>query len=1366
MGDDLQELLRRLKENAPQTQSQAGPQPSQNTAPQQSLWAQRSVSSTAGLTSPPAYSNIMQPASATGSPAPDTDRTNNLLNLLKFNGQAGQQQGQSSPMANLQNVQANRHSSAQSPSIQSLQGRDQRPLSAHGLMSNLQRQPSANIKQSPMVEKSDSQPNSGANPQDFLLGLLLKPKGPATQQTQQQDEAKAEISNTDVDNLTQSFAATKVDNTQRQFGSPMSSGNAFEAPQANQAGRFTYVNPFNELHTSSPLNHARSPKPDASNEPKKIEILKHSRDTTSSQHGEGGAPEAKIRKLGSNDTAGTAHQSVAEVLEGVGERVDKQVEKALAEATQPALKENDFKKENALKKEKIDNGNEAGDVQSSWESAEEEISTSMVEVYSLPMKPFISVQIKAASTKRPARPMRQDNYMQIATLKKDFDQIDRSLATASQTHIVYAQVATKKDNGGFRIIRQDSGTHKQVFRSSGERVFNVQLCTVEHDVETVLGTGVSGSVFWTSLAKSRGDLFADDDVEAQGFVMPAVQTVEENTSGSPVKTRAKMSSRHVEYFAIARGKHIFIITPDKVKEDAYCSSETRKVDSEKYFADHTLKINTGKAGKDFCWSEDDTVIASLDKNGRFKFWDVRELTTRACDLNEVKHDPVELAEPLWTMNAATSGSKPDEKPSVSSIMFLDKDRPMTKGCALRYVIIGFKQNHILQLWDLGLGKAVQEIRLPHEKDSDGICSISYHPTTCIITIGHPTRNSIYFIHLSAPKYKLPTMPQARYLSMLAQSDPSLAKPDSTAIMSGIREFSFARIGELRSVDMLRVPVENAGDKGTPEETLFELYIVHSKGVAGVSIKREDLGWDAAGKMVNPKDGLKEGVIEVTDLVPPQKAASETTGTTESPTKQATKQASVKKAETAKSATPTKPDIKKEPVATPSPAAANGVPRDSFTAAPSVSLPSTSTNPPLNTADSYSHAAQRSKSPNQAVLTPEASSKAMVAPTSTAIEPTVSYEGIDARIGQQFESLYQRLDADKRVNDAAAGARQDALLRLVSSTLTENVDASLNKIISARIERDVVPALTEVTGKVIDRKIAESLPKELNTSVAAAMKAQLSTTLQSTLKDKEIQRAISDITGNHVAAKVQERVDQLLQKQLPGMATQASQKMIADLESRLGQQQRSAEAQRQQDNAKIEELSNIVRTLSATMQDMAASQTAFQEQILKMQRENKSAPQPSANTGSDSASAEVQAEPEDQDVARMTQMLIGGRYEEATIQWISSDRQAEVFDKLFVRVNPSYLTTVSPLVALTVSAAVTSSFDTYVEQRLEWLDLVLKHIDVRDNDIRDVAPKIMDVIAQRLQGVYMQISETTPNDPTLRTVMSLNKNVQEIRRICQ
>lgn len=87
--------------------------------------------------------------------------------------------------------------------------------------------------------------------------------------------------------------------------------------------------------------------------------------------------------------------------------------------------------------------------------------------------------------------------------------------------------------------------------------------------------------------------------------------------------------------------------------------------------------------------------------------------------------------------------------------------------------------------------------------------------------------------------------------------------------------------------------------------------------------------------------------------------------------------------------------------------------------------------------------------------------------------------------------------------------------------------------------------------------------------------------------------------------------------------------------------------------------------------------------------------------------------------------------------------------------------------LTVSAAVTSSFDSYVNERLEWLGRIIASIDVSDADIMDVAPKIMDVLAQRMQGVYMQISESNPGDsPTLRTIAALNRQVKEIRRICQ
>jgi hypothetical protein len=185
--------------------------------------------------------------------------------------------------------------------------------------------------------------------------------------------------------------------------------------------------------------------------------------------------------------------------------------------------------------------------------------------------------------------------------------------------------------------------------------------------------------------------------------------------------------------------------------------------------------------------------------------------------------------------------------------------------ALRYVLVGLKQNHTLQLWDIGLGKAVEELKFPHENESDAICSVAYHPSSGIIVVGHPTRNSIYFVHLSAPRYNLSPMSQATYIKAIAEKDSTLPKPDSTACLSGIREISLGSKGQLRSLELLPV-TKSATDKRGHEETgLFELYVMHSRGVTCLNIKKEDLGWTSDNKVIRPVDGLEEGTIEITDL---------------------------------------------------------------------------------------------------------------------------------------------------------------------------------------------------------------------------------------------------------------------------------------------------------------------------------------------------------------------------------------------------------------------------------------------------------------------------------------------------------------------
>lgn len=97
-------------------------------------------------------------------------------------------------------------------------------------------------------------------------------------------------------------------------------------------------------------------------------------------------------------------------------------------------------------------------------------------------------------------------------------------------------------------------------------------------------------------------------------------------------------------------------------------------------------------------------------------------------------------------------------------------------------------------------------------------------------------------------------------------------------------------------------------------------------------------------------------------------------------------------------------------------------------------------------------------------------------------------------------------------------------------------------------------------------------------------------------------------------------------------------------------------------------------------------------------------------------------------------------------------------------NPRYLEKVNPLLALSVSAAITASFETQVAQRMDWLGAALENINLNDDDSKEIAPKIMDVLSNRLQGAYMRISEASPNDPVLHKISAMHRRVIEVRRL--
>lgn len=968
-----------------------------------------------------------------------------------------------------------------------------------------------------------------------------------------------------------------------------------------------------------------------------------------------------------------------------------------------------------------------GDIGDEWESAdgdEPEPESNMevqrlLQVYLFPMKPFVSIDIKSTDLSSLTFP--DTSIINIARLKKEFDPVDRTLATATIDFIVYGSPRS----GGIKVIRQDDGEAKHLFAETHDRVLNLAISTANpssafYGTQNIIATGVSGSVYWAPILRPAEEALGETVGEHYLiFQSPAPQP------DGQLKTRAKKSSRNPEFFAIGRGKSVHIVFPAHARQSRFLSNQSI-MDTENYFRDRILKISTKKSGKDFTFSEDDTTIVTLEKDGKVSFFDIRALADIG-NASSTTLPPLEANNPIVSYSTA----RRSEKSWPTSILLVDKPRPYTKGVALRYFIVGMKQNHTLQLWDLCLGKAVQEINFPHESESNAVCSICYHPTSGMVVVGHPTRNSIYFIHLSAPKYNLPPISQVKFLQKVVNKDSSLPRAEATAILSGMREYSFSNKGQIRSLELVSASTESTrlGDDppkaNDDDPVLFDLYIMHSKGVASVAVKKADLGWSKENKVIRSLDAEQEGFIVVQDLKDPQLSylsePSSNNGdaqvfaasTIDTPLKVISKNLSM-----TISAQPNKRESQLEesvaPFAVAStisnpektdkrkkkrwPTESSAREPDNTSTPPAPAIPKVPVNATLQAPSSRLQTTSSTKNEIIPDSMPTATYQDVSLPILTSVEGhlnrsygneelfhsngtfTPSRLGISGDVlekelkkveigvsevfnkvlNRELGMLYQRFNEDRRVQDAAGAAKQDAILRLVSSTLGDNVENSLSRIISTNIHQVVLPSISDTTSALLDQRITEVLTQQLQNVIPPILKFALPEAISRCVQHPEVLRSVSDQITAKMSGLVEKEFTATLQSTIiptfKNLAVNLAQRSGTDIENRVQESLRRESSERKEDTAKIEQLTTLVRGLSETVHMMASAQSEFQQQILQLQQqaaqerqEIPSSGQTHTQTKSSGTALNQARTPEEVEMDIIMSLMAAGRHEEGTIR---------------------------------------------------------------------------------------------------------------------
>lgn len=252
-------------------------------------------------------------------------------------------------------------------------------------------------------------------------------------------------------------------------------------------------------------------------------------------------------------------------------------------------------------------------------------------------------------------------------------------------------------------------------------------------------------------------------------------------------------------------------------------------------------------------------------------------------------------------------------------------------------------------------------------------------------------------------------------------------------------------------------------------------------------------------------------------------------------------------------------------------------------------------------------------------------------------------------------LDRRIDEDKRIQQAAGDAKQDAILRLLSSTLTDNVEQVIGRIVMNNIQQSVLPAISSVTSAAIERKLGESVSRSLTATLPAELHAIVPEAIKKIFNQPEFMARIGEAVSRPLVYSVEQGISKTICDSLipafKQLLHETTTKSAAESDRKHNETIQALERMHIQDTQRIDQLTNTVKSLADIVQVMAKSQAEFQDQVQRAQAEYVQAyeqtgepePAPRAPTPPPPPT------PEQLEAEETERFLRNGRYEEGTIK---------------------------------------------------------------------------------------------------------------------
>jgi len=121
-----------------------------------------------------------------------------------------------------------------------------------------------------------------------------------------------------------------------------------------------------------------------------------------------------------------------------------------------------------------------------------------------------------------------------------------------------------------------------------------------------------------------------------------------------------------------------------------------------------------------------------------------------------------------------------------------------------------------------------------------------------------------------------------------------------------------------------------------------------------------------------------------------------------------------------------------------------------------------------------------------------------------------------------------------------------------------------------------------------------------------------------------------------------------------------------------------------------------------------------------------------------------------------------------IKWLQTRREQEFFTTYFAKFSPDFVRELTPLLLLSLGATVSVQLDDeLMNQRITWMEAILAAFQTHvsngtiDDQVRELIPKIMGIYTQRVEHLFMRISQIAAKDPALKRLSQIVSNANRI-----